>query len=138
MRVLSENTDLSELPTVFRQFAPVEAVYVFGSAVTERRHAESDLDLGVEGDPGELESHRLEMLTELARRGFCRVDLVLLRKAPPALAHEMVKHNQVVYARDDVDTGAIFSRVVRKYLDIVPYLRLQAAAYKARVLHDQA
>lgn len=135
---LKDNTDLTELPEVFRQFPGVEVVFVFGSVAEGRRRPGSDLDLGIEGDPDRLEEVRLEMLTELVRRGFSRVDLVFLRQAPPVLAHEAVKHNRVVYARDDADIGSVFSRIVRKYLDIRPYLRVQAQAYKERTIHGQA
>lgn len=137
MHKIKENRDLSILPEIFEQFPPVEIVFLFGSLAENRARRDSDLDLGIEGDPEKLEERRLDMLTELARRGFSRVDLVFLRQAPPALAHQAVKHNHVVYARDDACMGTVFSYYVRKHLDIRPYLQVHVDAYKERTLNDQ-
>ena len=135
MQRLPNNPDLEKLQDVFQRFPGVEAVFVFGSTDTAREHQESDLDLGVDGAIHYLRAQRLTMLTELARIGFGRVDLVFLREAPPALAHQIVKNNHVIYRREDVDIGTIFSNVVRRFLDFRPYLRYQAQAYKERVLN---
>lgn len=135
MKTLPNNADIAKLKEVFAGFPAVEAVFLFGSAYTGRMHAESDLDLGIEGEINNLEECRLEMLTELARHGFGRVDLVILRAAPPALAHQIVKDHRVIYRRPGVDTATIFSNIVRHYLDFRPILTYQAKAYKERLLH---
>jgi hypothetical protein len=43
-----------------------------------------------------------------------------------------------VYQRPDFGAAAIFSLVVRRYLDFLPYLKVQRKAYKQRVLNGQA
>ena len=136
MRQLEQNCDLRQLEEVFEQFPSVEIVFLFGSMAEGRERRDSDLDLAIEGDPEKLEDRKTEMLTELARRGFSRVDLIFLRRVPPALAHEAVKHNQVVYSVRNASIGTVFSRIVRKYLDIRPFLCVQAEAYKERTLDD--
>lgn len=137
MKPLPNNPDLSQLAEVFRAFPAVEAVFLFGSMGTHHVHRESDLDLGIEGDITKLDDCRLDILTELARHGFGRVDLVILRSAPPALAFQIVKRHQVIYRRPAVETGTIFSNIVRRYLDFRPFLNYQAKAYKERLLHGQ-
>ena len=137
MRVLPNNRDMHELARVFEPFGAVDAVFLFGSTVTGRVHRDSDLDLGVAGDAGELQGQRLNILKELARHGFGRVDVVLLGAAPPALAYQVVKHRRVVYCREGVHISTMFSKIVRQYLDIRPVLEYQAKRYKERLLHGQ-
>jgi len=70
--------DLKLLPGVFKKYPGVRAVYLFGSTASGITHAESDLDLAiVPGDPS-ARAGRLDILTDLARHGFCNVDLVIL------------------------------------------------------------
>jgi len=93
---MTESISDSKSRRIFSTFPAVEAVYLFGAAATGREHQERDVDLGVAGDPEDLSAIKLNILTELARHGFCQVDLVFLEEAPPTLAHEIVKHNRVV------------------------------------------
>jgi predicted nucleotidyltransferase len=129
--------DLGRLPYIFKQYPDIQAVYLFGSTVTGRLHAESDLDLAIVPRRGAGELPRLDILTDLARAGFCRVDLVILDTNDIVLKHEVVRHNRVIYQTEDFDRGAYFSRVVRQFLDFRPYLDVQRRAYKQRMLHGQ-
>ena len=49
------------------------------------------------------------------------------------------KSDPVVIWREaeDFDRGAMYSRVVRQYLDFIPYLGVQREAYKRRLLRGQ-
>ncbi len=129
--------DLEQLPDIFKKYPDVQAVYLFGSVVTGRLHAESDLDLAIVPRPGAGELPRIDILTDLARAGFCRVDLVVLDTNDIVLKHEVVRHNRVIYQTEDFDRGAYFSRIVRQFLDFRPYLDVQRQAYKQRVLYGQ-
>ena len=122
------------LMPVFAQFSAIKAVYLFSSAVTGRMHSESDLDLAVVSEPS-LASSKLEILTELARRGFDNVDLVFLDRAGIVLRHEAVRQNCLVYVTPDFNRGGYYSRVTREYLDFLPYLRVQREAYRWRETH---
>lgn len=130
--------ELEQLPDIFKKYLDIQAVYLFGSAVTGRLHAESDLDLAIVPRPGADELPRLDILTDLARAGFCRVDLVILDTNDIVLKHEVVCHNRVIYQTEDFDRGAYFSRIVRQFLDFRPYLDVQRRAYKQRMLYGQA
>ncbi|MBO9327417.1 MAG: nucleotidyltransferase domain-containing protein [Roseiflexus sp.] len=129
--------ELERLSDIFRTYPDIQAVYLFGSAVTGRLHAESDLDLAIVPRPGAGELPRLDILTDLARAGFCRVDLVILDTDNIVLKHEVVRHNRLIYQTEDFDRGAYFSRIVRQFLDFRPYLDVQRQAYKQRILHGQ-
>lgn len=128
---------LEVLKTVFEKFPAIQAVYLFGSSASGRTHVESDLDLAVLADENSLSSQKLDILTELAKNGFCNVDLVILPGDDVVLQYEAVRLNRIVYQRPDFDSAAVFSLFVRRYLDFLPYLKVQREAYKQRVLHGQ-
>jgi uncharacterized protein len=128
---------LEVLKTVFEKFPAIQAVYLFGSSASGRTHVESDLDLAVLADENNLASQKLDILTELARNGFCNVDLVILPGDDVVLQYEAVRLNRIVYQRPDFDSAAVFSLFVRRYLDFLPYLKVQREAYKQRILHGQ-
>jgi len=126
------------LATVFRQFPDVQAVYLFGSAAEDRMRSDSDIDLAVVPRTGSCRERRLEMLAELTRAGFDRVDMVFLDTDDLVLKYEAVRQNRVVYQAEDFDRGAMYSTVVRMYLDFLPYLEVQRKAYKRRILRGEA
>jgi predicted nucleotidyltransferase len=127
--------DLSRLAEVFRRYPEIEAVYLFGSAAEGRLHAESDLDLAVLPRRGAPRPNPLDLLADLARHGFCRVDLIFLDTEDILLKFEAVRRNRLLYATEGFDRGEFFSRVVRQYLDFAPYLRIHREAYRRRVLY---
>ncbi|MBO9370415.1 MAG: nucleotidyltransferase domain-containing protein [Chloroflexi bacterium] len=135
-RRLESQEDLDALARVFRKYPEVRAVYLFGSAAEGRTHRESDLDLAVVPRSPAARARRLDMLTDLAREGFCDVDLVFLDTNDIVLKYEAVRLNQVVYQTEEFDRGEMYSRIVRQYLDFLPYLQVQREAYKRRILHD--
>ncbi|MEA3349580.1 MAG: nucleotidyltransferase domain-containing protein [Chloroflexota bacterium] len=122
------------LSDIFSQFPEIEAVYLFGSHATGKTHAESDLDLAIVPRDEQARTRKLDILTELARHGFCDVDLVILDSDDIVLEYEAVRYNQLIYQTENFDRGTIYSLVVRKYLDFLPYLKVQREAYKRRIL----
>lgn len=131
--------DWEKLGEVFRRYPEVRAVYLFGSAAEGRARPDSDLDLAILSDDPSLGARKLELLAELVRAGFDRVDLVFLdEEADLVLAYEAVRPNVVVYARPDFDRGGTYSRIVRKFLDFQYFLRHQRAALKRRLTHGAA
>ena len=73
------------------------------------------------------------LLTDLAHLGFCDVDLVFLDTEDIVLKYEAVRQNRLIYSTLDFDRGGMSSRIVRQYLDFVPYLETQRKAYKRRI-----
>jgi predicted nucleotidyltransferase len=132
---MRHNPDIQLLSQVFKNHPDVQAVYLFGSSVSGRTHAESDLDLAIVPRHHRVRAAKLDMLADLARVGFCNVDLVFLDTDDIVLKYEAVRQNQVVYQTEDFDRGSFYSEVVRKYLDFLPYLEVQRKAYKRRIVN---
>ena len=131
---MKNNPDIKLLKKVFKKYPEIEAVYLFGSAATGKLHRESDIDLALYPDSSQLREKKLDILTELARLGFCNVDLVFMDKNDIVLQYEAVRQNIVVYQAPGFDRGATYSKIVRQYLDFYPHLTVQRNAYKKRVL----
>jgi hypothetical protein len=129
--------DLQLLAEIFRMYPDVQAVYLFGSLAAGNVHGESDLDLAVVPRRSSIRAKKLDILADLARCGFCNVDLVFLDTDDIVLKYEAVRQNRLVYQAEDFDRGAMYSRVVRQYLDFLPYLKVQREAYKRRLLRGQ-
>lgn len=129
--------ELSVLAKVFEKYQEIQAVYVFGSAATGKANTGSDLDLGIVTRSSSLHEKKLDILTDLARVGFCEVDLVYLDVNDIVLRFEVVKHNKVLYQTSDFDRGEYYSRILRQYFDFLPYLKVQREALKRRILHGK-
>ncbi len=128
--------DLAELARIFRKYPEVRAVYLFGSAAEGRMRPESDIDLAIVPRSPDARARRLDILADLARLGFCNVDLVFLDTDDIVLKYEAVRLNRLVYRTEDFDPGEMYSRIVRQYLDFLPYLEVQRRAYRERILYD--
>jgi predicted nucleotidyltransferase len=126
--------ELNALDPVFQKYPEIQAVYVFGSVATGKVKAGSDLDLGIVPKTPSLHERKLNILTDLARLGFCEVDLVFLDVEDIVLRFEIVKHNKVIYQTSDFDKGEYYSRILRQYFDFLPYLKVQREALKRRIL----
>ena len=134
VKIMKNNPDIKLLKKVFKKYPEIEAVYLFGSAATGKLHRESDIDLALYPDSPKLREKKLDILTELARLGFCNVDLVFMDKDDIVLQYEAVRQNLVVYQAPGFDRGTIYSKIIRQYLDFYPYLTEQRNAYKKRIL----
>ena len=132
-----KNSDLKTLVSVFERYPEIDAVYLFGSSVHGRVHPESDLDLAIIPGDRNLRNKKLEILADLARLGFCNVDLVFLDGTDIVLQYEAVRQNTLVYQKAGFDRGETYSRIVRQYLDFYPYLCVQRKAYKKRILNGK-
>jgi len=122
------------LQPLWRHYPAVEAVYLFGSAASGRAGTDSDIDLGVVGPLRFLRPLKLDLLAGLVNEGVERADLVLLEESDPILRFEAVRPNRLIYARPDFDHGSYYSRTVREYFDLEPYLHVQREAMKRRLL----
>jgi uncharacterized protein len=129
--------ELDLLPPLFQKYTGMLAVYLFGSAATGNVRDGSDLDIGIVPRDASLHEKKLDILADLARLGFCEVDLVFLDVNDIVLRFEIVKHNKVIYQTDDFDRGEMYSRTLRQYFDFLPYLKVQREASKRRILHGK-
>lgn len=131
---MSPDLDLEALRAVFRRYPGIQAVYLFGSHVTGQVHQESDLDIAIAPRTSEVRKRKLDILADLVRAGFDHVDLIFLDIDDLVLKYEAVRHNRLIYQTEEFDRGALYSKIVRQYLDFLPYLEVQRAAYKRRIL----
>jgi predicted nucleotidyltransferase len=131
------NRDLGLLPEVFEKYPDIQAVYLFGSSAEGTVREDSDLDLAIFPGSESLRKKKLDILTDLAQLGFCNADLVILGEDDIVLLYEVVRHNRIIYQTDAFDRCVVYSRVIRLYLDLLPYLEVQRKAYKKRILHGQ-
>lgn len=129
------NTLVKCLRGVLENYPSVQAAYLFGSHAKGQPGLDSDLDIALVGARAELQPVKLDILAGLAVEGMDRVDLVLLDGADPVVRFEAVHHNCLIYAREDFDHGGYFSRSLREYFDLEPYLRIQREALKQRILN---
>lgn len=97
--------DLTLLEKVFEKYGDIRAVYLFGSAAANRTHEESDLDLAILPSDGDIRNQKFDILEDLARAGFCDVDLVFLDNDDIVMQYEAVKHNRIVYQAPDFNRG---------------------------------
>jgi predicted nucleotidyltransferase len=133
----SDPPDPQLLSRVFGKYPDIQAVYLFGSVASGETHRESDLDLAIFSKHAGIRERRLDILTDLARCGFCNVDLVFLDTEDIVLKYEAIRENRLLYNTEDFDRGAMYSKIVRQYLDFYPYLKVQREAYKRRILSGQ-
>jgi predicted nucleotidyltransferase len=129
--------DSQKLANLFAAYPEIQAVYLFGSTLSGKTHAESDLDLAVVPRDKAIRARKLDLLADLVRAGFENVDLVFLDTTDIVLKFEAVKHNRLLYQSPDFDRGEFYSLIVRQYLDFLPYLKVQREAYKKRILNGQ-
>jgi len=127
--------ELKHLKGVFEKYPEIKAVYLFGSTASGHLHPESDIDLAILPGTETLRERKLQILTDLAEEGFCDVDLVFLDdNTDIVLRYEAIKQNKIVYITPEFDSGYIYSKTIRQYLDFYPYLTVQRKAYKQRIL----
>lgn len=93
----------------------IELIILFGSVATGVSHAESDLDLAVQGK-GQLDLVSLtNAITQLLHRDA--VDVVDLRRASPLLMMEVVRGGRLLYERAAGSYAAFCSLAHRRYVD---------------------
>jgi predicted nucleotidyltransferase len=115
-------------------------VFLFGSQLTGRTWAESDLDLGVRWAQGLSLEARIEAERALAtalseRLGAlaARVDLVDLDRAASSVAFRAIREGRCVWTRTEAERVRAVVRVSRRYDDEQPLRRLHRDAARAAV-----
>jgi uncharacterized protein len=96
----------------------VAAALVFGSAVTERMHAKSDLDVALLL----RDEYEREALLERLRSGLERVvgrdvDLIVLDDAPTILVHQILKTGAILFCRQPRLYQEFVVRHITEYAD---------------------
>ncbi|MGB9756879.1 MAG: type VII toxin-antitoxin system MntA family adenylyltransferase antitoxin [Candidatus Bipolaricaulaceae bacterium] len=112
----------------------VLVAYLFGSAAEGRPHGKSDVDLAILVDQKAYEErgktepfgYEAALTAELmAALATDHVDIVLLHKAPPLLAHEVIAHGVLLFSRDEEARHAFEVATKLRYLDTKPLREIQ-------------
>ena len=119
---------------IFSGYPQVQAAYLFGSQLTGKNlHQESDIDIGVFVDKYDFDL-KLKIVTELCSLGN-RIDLAMMSVhdiKDIVLAHEIIKHNRLIFKREKFNHPAFFSKINRMYFDFLPLLNTQFEYMKKR------
>ena len=129
---------ISALGARFSAFPEVVAVYLFGSAARGTRGKRSDVDIAVLTRARETSRRRSRSLVEYVQAacdalGTDNVDVVLLRRAPIALRHEVFREGKPLLVRDPEALTRFRLESSRNYLDTIPLRRAFEEAYFRRV-----
>ena len=126
---------LEKLENVFNKYSEVIAVYLFGSFAEDKENSYSDLDLGVLLDNEYKNTIKLDILADLADQNFCNVDIIILNQAGILSRFEAVKHNILIYKKEDFEFSSYYSRVIREFQDFRYLLKIQSSYLKERLLN---
>ncbi|MDR7556540.1 MAG: nucleotidyltransferase domain-containing protein [Armatimonadota bacterium] len=110
-------------------------VVAFGSAVTGKVHATSDLDLAVlPEESADLALQDLAALLDALDRAFAplKVDLVVLPRADPLLLKKIFETGVLLHG-DERDFRWYRVYAHRRFSEYQPYFRLEAQATRALV-----
>jgi len=111
-------SEIGKLGEAFQRYLDIRAVYLFGSAASGKAGPESDIGLAVIPIDPSAKKRKLDILKDLAQRGYCNADLVFIDKSDLVLAYEVIRQNRLSYATGDFDRGFTYSSIVRRYLDV--------------------
>lgn len=145
MRKIFERFDKREvkktLNNFFKDREEVLLAYLFGSVAEDKQNKFSDLDIAVLVEADNLEKldeqpfgYQASIGTELMGLLHTNdVDVVILNRATPLLAHEVVKYGEVIFSRNE-DTRIEFEiRIRHRYLDTKHLREIQDFYFKERV-----
>lgn len=129
------------LKSLGRAHREIAALYLFGSQAEGKAGPISDVDVAVLLDDARLTSRKqfdfhLNLIAEAMRA--CRrpdVDVVLLNKATPLLAYEVVRSGKLLFERDHERRVEYEVRAMQHYLDSKP-LFATADRYLKRRLRE--
>lgn len=131
-----------KLLPLLRRREEVIAAYLFGSTVTGKTHAESDIDVALLVDEGQYKKldravpygYKARMISNLARLlGTDKVDLVILNEAPPLLANEVISKGRLLFCRDDRARLRFEVRAKLRYADTAPLRELKRSYLYKRI-----
>ncbi|HED03293.1 MAG TPA: nucleotidyltransferase domain-containing protein [Candidatus Fraserbacteria bacterium] len=111
----------------------VRLAYLFGSAAQGRtKNKLSDLDIAVLVDEDYYEAHKggfayeADLINDLVQAlRMNRIDLVLLHKSPPLLAHEVIRKGRLLFCRDAHERVIFEVEVMKRYLDTQPLRQIK-------------
>jgi predicted nucleotidyltransferase len=113
----------------------VEAIYLYGSIVTNRVRADSDIDVAILPSPGIDDLKRLELISKIqsifaflfSKTGFKQEISVLDLRGKYSsiqLLYKVITEGVLVFQRDRLHRLDFENAVKREYFDFKPFLKL--------------
>ena len=109
-------TLLAELHTLF---AALSAAYVFGSAVHNQMHAESDIDVAIDIGRELTSAERWHATQRLSLCMMRDVDLIDFRVASDVLRHQILTTGRRLFARNEAAQSSYEAAVLSEYFDFI-------------------
>ena len=124
---------IDQLPSILADFPGIGLVYLFGSQVTGQTGPMSDYDLAIFDESGEDEVEvQARFQYAIAKHlDTERVDVVLIHHAPIELAYQIIASGKLLYQKNLLTRVEVESRILGKYGDYLPVLRL----FQQQTLH---
>lgn len=123
------------LKDLFASYNNIKAAYLFGSYAEGKENKNSDIDIGILLGENADEMVKIKILTTLTENNFDNIDLVIINKASILVKYEIIKHNKLIYSRNDFNSAAYYSKIVRFFLDFKPFLKVQRSYLKERIIN---
>lgn len=107
-------------------FPPVVSAYLFGSAATGHKRADSDVDIAVcLGEDGPLDSDgelRFQLMDIFETYFHSPADVVILNTASLKMIHQVLTYGILVYSRAPEQTRSFALRKRKEYFDFKYYI----------------
>ena len=122
----TQSVDVTALTAYLAVQPDVTAAYLFGSRVTGRARAESDVDVAVllnEEDNVARFERRLQMMVEVSKVCGQEADVIVLNDAPPILQNQVLHYGRLLFERDRRARVEFEVRAGKIYADLEPMRR---------------
>lgn len=113
----------SELGERLRSEPEVVAAYLFGSRARGTARHRSDVDIAVLLEDDDPDTHLRVVAAVAEVVGSERADVVVLNRAPVALAYRVLRDGRLLCSRDEAVRLAHWVETVDRYLDMAPMRR---------------
>lgn len=129
---------IQKLTSFFKKKEEVLVAYLFGSQARNTATPLSDIDIALLVTPSRLETdiyyHMTIAADLLSLLHTNLVDVVILNKVPPLLAHRVIKHGIVVANKNDQERILFEVNTLRKYFDTRHLRDIQYMYLKKRLV----
>ena len=122
----TQSVDVTALTEYLAVQSDVIVAYLFGSRVTGRARAESDMDVAVllnEEDSVARFERRLQMMVEVSKVCGQEADVIVLNDAPPILQNQVLRYGRLLFERDRRARVEFEVRAGKIYADLEPMRR---------------
>ena len=124
MKIININYIVQDLKEYFKKRKEVELIYVFGSTVSGKANALSDIDIAMLIDRKQLREelypygYKAHIITDLMKLLKTNsIDLVILNEAPSLLKHRVLYTGKLIYSKNEGKRIRFQMETINKYND---------------------